>query len=233
MSMAAHRTKQRMKQRTKQHARQHGFTLIELLVAITILAVISILSYRGLEQVIRGRDTVTSAMADEEVVAEFFDQLRTDARQAATDDVVGAPAISFSGEQVQIVRNLYGEGQPPRLQVVRYRLSGHRIRRYASAPLVDQTQLRGALRSGDDGDGWSDVDLMSDVDTLSARAWVPQFGWTSQMKDINAAITNSANALKIPQLGNAPLMRAVTGLQVRVKTMHYDAPLTRIFLVGE
>ena len=63
-----------------------GFTLIEMLVAIAILAVIAVLSWRGLDQIMRGRTTITNAMEDERVVAQLFDQMRIDARQAATAD---------------------------------------------------------------------------------------------------------------------------------------------------
>jgi general secretion pathway protein J len=206
--------------------------LIELLVAVAILAVLSVLAYRGLDQALRGRDRIMSTMADEQVMAQLFDQIQADARQAATDDEVGAPAIAFTGSQLQIVRNLYGEGQPPRLQVVRYQLAGQRIRRYASAPLGDQGALRAALRGGNDGAGWHVVDLMNGVAALSARAWVAKIGWTSRMPDINAAILAAANELKIPQLANAPLRRAVTGLEVRVTIAGFRAPLTRIFMVG-
>src|ERR1700735_3877553 len=83
-----------------------GFTLIELLVASAILAVIAVLSWRGLDQIIRGRQTITSAMEDERVFAQLFDQMRIDAREAATDDQTGQPAISVSGNVLQIVREL-------------------------------------------------------------------------------------------------------------------------------
>src|ERR1700758_4956587 len=97
-----------------------GFTLIELMVAIAILAVIAVLSWRGLDQIIRGRQTISNAMEDERVFAQLFDQLRVDTRQAATDDEVGQPAISVEGATLQIVRNFGVSGDPPRLQVVRY-----------------------------------------------------------------------------------------------------------------
>ena len=77
-----------------------GFTLIEMLIAIAILAVIAVLSWRGLDQVIRGRTTITNAMEDERVVAQLFDQMRIDARQAATDDEAGQPAISIGGQRL-------------------------------------------------------------------------------------------------------------------------------------
>lgn len=48
-----------------------GFTLIELLVAIAILAVVALLSWRGLDQIIRGRNVITQSMAEERVFAQM------------------------------------------------------------------------------------------------------------------------------------------------------------------
>ncbi|TDV37386.1 general secretion pathway protein J [Paraburkholderia caballeronis] len=209
-----------------------GFTLIELLVAIAILAVVAILSWRGLDQIVRGRDTISRAMADERVFAQMFDQMRIDARLAATDDEAGVPAISLDGGLLQIVRAFpVAPGAAPRLQVVRYRVSDGRVIRYASPPLANRGQLRGAL--GGDTDGWTSVSLMGGVGRISARFFVPAAGWTSDMADVRAQIQSNVNALKTPQLGNAPLPRSVTGLEVSVGAASLHRPITRVFLVGE
>ena len=104
-----------------------GFTLIELLVAIAILAVIAVLSWRGLDQIIRGRQTITNAMEDERVFAQLFDQMRIDVRHAATDDESGTAAVSVSGDALQIVREFDMPDTAPRLQVVRYRVTEGRV----------------------------------------------------------------------------------------------------------
>jgi general secretion pathway protein J len=209
-----------------------GFTLIELLVAIAIMAVIAVLSWRGLDQIIRGRQTITNAMEDERVFAQVFDQMRIDARQAASDDESGQAAVSISGSVLQIVRQMLLPGTAPRLQVVRYRVSEGRVIRYASPPLANVGELRGALRGGE-GDGWTAVPLMGGVGAISARLYVPKVGWTTQMKDVQSAITENDNNLKVPQLGNAPLPRSVTGLEVSVGAKSLARPVTRVFLVGE
>jgi general secretion pathway protein J len=209
-----------------------GFTLIELLVAIAIMAVIAVLSWRGLDQIIRGRQTITNAMEDERVFAQVFDQMRIDARQAASDDESGQAAVSISGSVLQIVRQILLPGTAPRLQVVRYRVSEGRVIRYASPPLANVGELRGALRGGE-GDGWTAVPLMGGVGAISARLYVPKVGWTTQMKDVQSAITENDNNLKVPQLGNAPLPRSVTGLEVSVGAKSLARPVTRVFLVGE
>lgn len=224
------KTTVRSERRRRSGAR--GFTLIELLVAIAIMAVIAVLSWRGLDQIIRGRQTITNAMEDERVFAQLFDQMRIDARQAATDDESGQAAVSVSGSVLQIVRQMNVPGSAPRLEVVRYRVSAGRVTRYASPPLGSVGDLRAALRGGE-GDGWSAVPLMGGVGSISARLYVPKVGWTTQMSDVQSAITEADNNLKVPQLGNAPLPRSVTGLEVSVGAKSLARPVMRVFLVGE
>ncbi len=209
-----------------------GFTLIELLVAIAILAVIAVLSWRGLDEIVRGRQTITNAMEDERVFAQLFDQLRIDARQTATEDEVGQPSISVASSGLQIVRDLDAPGAAPRLQVVRYRVADGRVTRYASPPLANLGEVRRAL-SGDENSNWSAVPLMGGVGMITARLYVPKTGWTTQMKDVQSAMTENLNNLKVPQVGNAPLPRAVTGLEVSIGAASLKRPVTRVFLVGE
>jgi general secretion pathway protein J len=209
-----------------------GFTLIELLVAIAIMAVIAVLSWRGLDQIIRGRQTITNAMEDERVFAQLFDQMRIDARHAVSDDESGQAAVSVSGSVLQIVREMVLPGTAPRLQVVRYRVSEGRVVRYASPPLGNVGELQRALNGGE-GEGWTAVPLMGGVGAISARLYVPKVGWTTQMKDVQSAITEADNNLKVPQFGSAPLPRSVTGLEVSVGANSLARPITRVFLVGE
>lgn len=216
----------------RRRAGAHGFTLIELLVAIAIMAVIAVLSWRGLDQIIRGRQTITNAMEDERVFAQLFDQMRIDARQAASDDESGQPAVSLAGGGLQIVRQLTLPGSAPRLQVVRYRVTEGRVIRYASPPLASVGDLRSALRGGE-SEAWTGLPLMGGVGAISARLYVPRVGWTTQMKDVQGAITEADNNLKVPQLGNAPLPRSVTGLEVSVGAKSLARPITRVFLIGE
>ena len=219
--------------RIRRSTASRGFTLIELLVAIAILAVVAVLSWRGLDQIMRGRDTITRSMADERVFAQMFDQMRIDCRRAASDDEAGTSAISLDGGVLQIVRAFaVPPGAAPRLQVVRYRVTEGRVVRYASPPIARLGELRSALRGGESGD-WNALPLMGGVGSISARLYVPKFGWTSDMKDVRAQLTANANSLKVPQLGNMPLPRAVTGLEVRVGATSLQWPVTRVFLVGE
>ncbi|WP_408585391.1 PulJ/GspJ family protein [Paraburkholderia bannensis] len=219
--------------RVRSRRRAAGFTLIELLVAIAIMAVVAILSWRGLDQIVRGRNIITQSMAEERVFAQMFDQMRIDTRQAVSDDEAGSPAIAVDGGALQIVRAFpVPPGAPPRLQVVRYRVADGQVVRYASPPLAHIGQLRGALRGGE-SDNWSALPMMTGVTAINARLFVSKVGWTSDMGDVRSQLNANNNGVKVPQLGNAPVPRAVTGLEVSVRARSLARPVTRVFMVGE
>ncbi|KWE51647.1 general secretion pathway protein GspJ [Burkholderia ubonensis] len=218
--------------RSESARRARGFTLIELMIAIAILAVVAVLAWRGLDQIMRGRDKVSSAMEDERIFAQMFDQMRIDARRAATDDEAGQPALGVAGNTLQIVRAFDAPGAAPRLQVIRYRIAAGRVVRYASPPLADANRLRDTLKNPD-VEGWSSVALMGGVGAIDAKLYVPRVGWTTNVQTADEALAQNNDAIKVPQLGNAPPPRAVTGLQVSIGATSLRVPVTRIFLVGE
>lgn len=216
-----------------------GFTLIELMITITILAVVAVLSWRGLDQIIRGREAISNVMSNERVLAQTFDQLGSDARAASTDDDVGGNAIVVGDGMLQIVRWLYAPGRAPRLQVVRYVLDARQLYRLASPPVATVVELQKTLATSvppgqsDMGGGWSRVALMHGVSAMRSRAWIDNQGLTGNMTALDDAARLAILHLASPMSRTEPLFRTVTGVGVDITVGTSTAPFTRLYPVGQ
>jgi general secretion pathway protein J len=209
-----------------------GFTMIELLVAVAIMAVIAVLSWRGLDQIIRARHIVDSAMEGDRTLAKLFDQMRFDAGKVATDDESGQAAISITSDTLQIVRELELPGVAPRLQVVRYRIANGKLVRYASPPLANRRDLQRAEHCGGSED-WSAVPLVQSARSISVRLFVPKAGWTTDMEDARAIIMENYGLAMLPKSGGVPPQRSVSGIEVKIDSPGLQKPVTRVFLAAE
>lgn len=198
--------------------REAGFTLIELLVAITLLAVVALLSWRGFDQIVRGREIVVATMSDERTIARALGQVGFDLRAAASDDDARGSAVILQGSGFTVVRYLTQPEQPRRLQVVVYQVREGQLLRRASAPVATVGALQQAL-SGNGGQGdWREVVLLPHVATFQAEAWLEAQGWTGAQSSVAAAVTRSQRALRDATTSSAPLERAARGVRLTLST---------------
>ncbi|MEJ0003223.1 MAG: prepilin-type N-terminal cleavage/methylation domain-containing protein [Pararobbsia sp.] len=212
--------------------RAAGFTLIEMLVAIALLAVVAVLSYRGLDAIVRSRETLSRHMASERALSQLFAQMSVDVRNAARDDELGQPPVRVGGGALQIVRHVRVPGAAPRLQVVRYRDAGHRVVRETSPAIATLGQLRETL-GGPADDSWHALTLADGVEGFASQAWVPDQGFTSDMSVARDQLNAAVKAPVIPLAGNGPLPRSITGVAVDIRLHGQPAPIRRVLLVGE
>lgn len=70
-----------------------GFTLVEMLVAISLLGLLGVISWRGLDQVIAQRTRVNEETADVERVVRTIAQIERDIDQRVSDVLMVAPPI--------------------------------------------------------------------------------------------------------------------------------------------
>ncbi|VWB56963.1 PulJ/GspJ family protein [Burkholderia lata] len=162
-------------------ARARGFTLIEMLVAITLLAVIALLSWRGLDATIRGRDDIASNLAQTRLLGRYFSQLQFDLTNLVTPDEVFGPPLCIRPGELVMVRHLGVGSGPTQMQVVRYQLKGRELVRSASQPLASLAEVDDALHHMD---AFARVVVSNDARSMQLSVWIPPGGWTTSQADI-------------------------------------------------
>jgi len=209
-----------------------GFTLIELLVAIGILAVVAVLGWRGLDGIIRARVSLTEQLEQTRDMQLTFAQMQSDCASVAPLTVIGnsRPQLVADGERLRLVRTVFVDDQPSRLEVVVYRLKDGILTRRESQPTRDLKQLDSlwSATADDTADNAADdlppVVLQAGVTSMAMRMWLGNGPWQT-----NATPSTTAVAAVPGQTTNPNALR---GLEVSLRTKSSDAVMIKSFLVG-
>jgi general secretion pathway protein J len=205
-----------------------GFTLVEMIIAITILAMVAILGWRGLDGIVRSRVALTTEMEQTRGMQLTFAQLQSDCAQIAPVSLMSArPTLLAAPGRLLMVRLVFADQQPTRVQIVDYRLRDGRLTRQESAPTRDLNLLdsmwQSALNDGGDNAANSQaVLLQSDIASMQMQLWGSDGqGWRPSAA-ANAGSQDSANV-------NA---NHWTGLQVALQPRGHDSIMAKTFLLG-
>ena len=157
---------------------QQGFTLIEVMVAIMLMAVVSLIAWRGLDSVTRADQHLQASTEQTEVLLRALNQMQRDISLRASVELTppeatqteGLAAVTVrssdsKGFRLNVIRSapMAGDG----LQRVRWWLKGDALYR-AAAPARDRYPLPAAK------DG---VVVLTGVSDLQVRVWEADKGW--------------------------------------------------------
>ncbi|MBI5430105.1 MAG: prepilin-type N-terminal cleavage/methylation domain-containing protein [Nitrosomonadales bacterium] len=213
--------------------RQRGLTLIELLVAITVLAFVAVLGWRGLDSIVRARIALTGDLEQTRGMQLAFAQLQSDCAHLVASSVLPdrVPLAAEPG-RLKLVRTVFADNQPSRLQVVTYRVRDGVLTRRESPETRDLGELdmlwQGA--SGDT-DAAQEVVLQSGVSEMNMRLWIGgSIGWRSGAEA--AQLTAPPVPPAYSPLGQTTQLPLLTGLEVSMKLTGQNTGLLKIFLLG-
>ncbi|NHZ34887.1 PulJ/GspJ family protein [Massilia rubra] len=212
--------------------RQRGFTLIELLVAISILAIVAVLGYRGLDSIVRAREALTAQLESARGMQLAFAQMQSDCEHLATPGLLqGRPYLLSAPDRLTLVRNVYNENDAARLQVVTYRVVERMLTRRESNGTRDLVQLdvmwQAAISNADTS---ASVTLQSGVSAMQVMTWENN-GWRQNTQPVAQAVPDPSQLAPTGASNVAPTV-APTGLQVQLQIDNVAAVMTKSFLLG-
>lgn len=214
---------------TKRTLKVSGFTLIELLVAITVLAVVAVLGWRGLDSIVRARVGLTSELEQTRGAQLCFAQLENDSAHLAGSNLLGnRETLRAVQQRLVMIRTVYEDNQPTRLQVVAYRLQEGILSRRESIPTRDLEALDGDWqRALTETDNLPAVNLQSNVLAFDLRTWnTDNNAWRVGINAPAATPTEDFTSLLAKPVG------VITGLEVSLQLQGRAAPILKLFLLG-
>ena len=174
---------------------QAGFTLIEVLVALALMALVSLMAWRGLASVSSARDRIEQQAEDVDAIVRTLGQLARDVELSYS-----GPGFDPAGQDAQAytsgLRLLRRAGGGPVFEILRPDPDGNglwqrvqwQVRKdglwRASGPSAARSPLPAA------GDG---ILLLPGTRALKLRAWVPGTGWV----DADASLAATPTGLEI------------------------------------
>ncbi len=203
-------------------SKHRGFTLIELLVAITILAIVAVLGWRGLDSIVRARVALNADLEQTRGLQLAFAQMQSDASSIVMPASVGnRNTFAAQDGRVIMMRHVFAENQPSRVQVVAYRVTDGVLTRRESVATRDLRELDAAWKAAlADSGGLPPVVLHSDVNAMTIRTWTGKGPWMAP----NGSTPSLANANALPPMP--------TGLEVSLMLRDRPSQLIKIFLLG-
>ncbi|MEO6271022.1 MAG: prepilin-type N-terminal cleavage/methylation domain-containing protein [Lautropia sp.] len=202
-----------------------GFTLIELLVACGLMAVLALLSWRGLDSVLQTRERLVVASDELRSLTLAFSQMDEDLLRSwpVNQLKLNEPQlrVEVSGENnaqsLYLIREANRTGFPTRVQRVIYQVRDGQLARgfspYGRAALND-----GAAVGGGSVQAIVWQPILGGVRSISLRGWVDNRGWLDAVNLAGVAkAAASANATATGGATGAPNLGALIAAQAAAR----------------
>ncbi len=166
--------------------RARGFTLIELLVACALMAVLALLSWRGLDSILQTRERLTVASDELRSLTLAFSQMDEDVLRSWPVNLLklneSQLRVNVSGQNnaqsLHLIREVNRSGFPTRVQRVVYEVRNNQLARGFSEFAPAELAGRGSSAVGGGAVQsmiWQPI--LGGVRSIAIRGWVDGRGW--------------------------------------------------------
>ncbi len=189
--------------------RQRGFTLIELLIALTLMAVLAGLGWRGLDSLMRTREQTQAHVDQTAVLQTVLAQWQADLNAVQAVPGIADAGVSWDGRTLRLTRHATAaraDGADAGLWVVGWTLRDSQWVRWQSAPLTSRSALQQAWVQAERwGRNPSSDDAALEVVLLPLEAWQLTYfrsnAWTHPLS--SSGTSGSPGAAPISTLPDA------------------------------
>lgn len=234
-----------------------GFSLLEMLIAISLLAIVSLMSWQALDMVARSRGVLELRAKKLDETRRLFRQFESDCAQLAAQQTVWLPPVQLLDNGLLMIRQVAGPASKSgrgdgagmvlsgslQWQVVVYRaLPQGGVERLASALYTDRVALASGLQAllhtplaTPASEANSSVQrnvLLSGAVKLSAAVWLAgNVDWIRQESLLRAALPPFVpSAAGSPSTGKPVMPPLVSGLSINLQLA--DSRLRKLCLAG-
>jgi len=168
--------------------RPAGFTLVEVLVALTIMAILAALAFRGIDALVRAKDAALLSTDRTLKLNTGMSQFEYDISQVIDSKVLPQP-IMFDGATLRVARRT-----PDGIQLVLWSLQDRRWQRWASGSYIHMPELTDAWMRSQQWNAISGnaITVLENVDTFQVYLCNPATLGTSGCSWNNVQSTQGA-----------------------------------------
>jgi len=189
---------------------QQGFTLIEVLVSVTILSLVGLMAWRGMDAMIKGNEVIEKRRDTDSAYLKLIKQFDKDCSEIPSADQLGFSPIAYSQNELLILRKAKINGQTSWI-LVSYKASNEGFNRQIFLNISDLSEIKNILAM---------ANKKSNIDP-------PDSEISMSIVDIN-----QQTFTLLPDSQNRSINSA-RGIQVQWFVKSTKDPMTRFCLIGQ